>query len=97
MNLGWWLKSASIMMTKLPVAKLTMGFNVSYITVFPGAVRLTPVDIGSSQSELPSSFLEDNSVWVCFLQLSGDVGGAVWTAIVDDDDLVVKLTVKFQC
>ena len=54
------------------------------------------MNICRSQAQFTSAFLEYYSARESFLQLSGDIGGAIWTPIVDDNYLVIKFTINCQ-
>lgn len=54
----------------------------------------TSVNICRSQAQFTSALLEYDSARESFLQLFGDIGGAVWTPIVDDNDLVIEVAMN---
>ena len=52
------------------------------------------MNIRRSQAQFTSALLEYDSARESFLQLFGDIGGAVWTPIVDDNDLVIEVAMN---
>ena len=78
------------MITKLPEAKRTKGsLCQAYCYIF-----WIDVNICRSQAQFTSALLEYDSAREGFLQLSGDIGGAIWTPIVDYNDLIVEVAMN---
>ena len=56
--------------------------------------ELQAVDVGGAQAQLSGAGLEEDAVrGVEGLELSGDLLGAVWAGVVDDDDFPVQVAV----
>lgn len=55
--------------------------------------ELETVDVGSTETELASTRLEDNVGAVCLDELIGNLLGAVGRAVVDNDQFPIELAV----